>query len=319
MENITCRFCDYQNDPKRLMDFWLDYRAASDVRMYPTIWRIRLLLTSRVWEPEKDTQIWENTSGQLIGFAMLWRRHQTSPYVVLDSFIHPKFVTQGIVRAVLEWGNNRANDMAKGQEGEFSVYVSGLSQHDFSANFLGQYGYTIVPPNPEGHNVYFAKPLLNALSAPSLPAGYEIRKLQNVAELEACQAISGFAKVNSRHLKELLDSEEYCHFAVLNPDDEFVAYCECSVCRAEWKRTNQRIGWIDYVETRPERQKKGLGRAALSAGLLKLRELGAETAMLVTINTNIPAVALYNRTGFDSVEVMEYPSYQKQIVIPKTE
>lgn len=78
MKNITSRPCDYLKDQKRLIDFLLDYRVAFDVRLYPTIWRIRLLLTSRVWNQGKDTRIWENESGQIIGFVMLWSRQPTS-------------------------------------------------------------------------------------------------------------------------------------------------------------------------------------------------------------------------------------------------
>ncbi len=318
MENITSSFCDYQNDKKRLEDFWLDYRAASDVRMYPTIWRIRLLLTSRVWEKEKDTQIWEDASGQIIGFVMLWRRQLRSSYIVLDSFVHPKFATREVVQAMLQWGDSRANEIAKRHEGEFPVYAAGFSQYDFSATLLKKYGYSIIPPNLDEHDVYFAKPLQNEILVPILPSGYEIRKLQDIDDLEAYQALYGFAKVNPHHQKELIESNEYSHFVVINSGGEFVAYCECSICRSEWERTNQRIGWIDYVETRPEQRKKGLGQAALSAGLLQLQEWGAETAMLITINTNIPAVTLYNRTGFESVGILEYPSYQKQIAVLKT-
>jgi ribosomal protein S18 acetylase RimI-like enzyme len=47
-----------------------------------------------------------------------------------------------------------------------------------------------------------------------------------------------------------------------------------------------------------------------------LKELGADTAMLVTINTNTPAVAFYNKTGFESISIKEYPSYEKQIPFP---
>lgn len=317
MENITSRPCDYQRDLQRLMNFWLKCRAASDVRRYPTLWRIRLLLTSRVWIPEKDTHIWENKSGQIIGFAMLWRRYQTSPYIVLDGYVHPEFVTQEIVRTVLQWGDNRAKEIAQGQEDDFLVYVTGLSQYEGSANLLEKAGYVIVPPNPEGRDVYFSKPLQNKIEAPLLPSGYEIRKLQNIDDLEAYQALYGFAKVNPYHQKELIESDEYSHFVIVNSSGEFSAYCECSICRSEWKRTNQRIGWIDYVETRPEQQKKGLGRAALSAGLLQLQGWGAEIAMLITIDTNIPAVTLYIRSGFDRVELSEYPSYQKQITVLK--
>jgi mycothiol synthase len=316
MKNISSRSCDYHKDQKRLIDFWLDYRAASDVRMYPTIWRIRLLLTSRVWNQEKDTQIWENESGQIIGFAMLWSRQPTSSYIVLDSFVHPKFATAELLSVILKWGNLRANDIAKGQETALTVYVTGFSQYDFSASLLKQNGYTLLPPNPAEHNVYFAKPLQNGISLPPVPSGHKIRKLQGTDGLGSYQALYGFSRVNPIHQKELIESNEYCHLVVVNPEGEFVAYCECSVCYAEWEKTGQRIGWIDYIETKPDQQKKGLGRAVLTAGLLQLQEFGADTAMLITINTNTPAVTLYDKTGFEIAEIKEYPSYEKQIPFP---
>ena len=316
MENITSRSCDYHREQKKLMDFWLDYRAASDVRMYPTIWRIRLLLSSRVWNQEKDTQLWENETGQIIGFAMLWSRQPASSYIVLDSFAHPKFANNELLSEILNWGDLRVNEIAKEQETSLTVYVTGFSQYDFSASILKQRNYTLFPPNPDEHNVYFAKTLQNGIQSPSIPAGYEIRKLQGSDDIEAYQALHGFSKVNSLHQKELIESKEYCHLVMINSDGEFVAYCECSVCHAEWEKTNQRIGWIDYVETKSEQQKNGLGRAVLTAGLVQLKELGADIAMLVTINTNTPAVALYNKTGFEIVEIKEYPSYEKQIPFP---
>lgn len=316
MENITSRPCDYHGDQQRLIDFWLDYRAASDVRAYPTIWRICLLLTSRVWNQEKDTQIWENESGQIIGFAMLWSRQLASSYIVFDTFVHPKFAGNELLSAILNWGNLRVNEIAKEQETALTVYVTGFSRYDFSTSLMKRYGYTLFPLNPDEHNVYFAKSLQNDISLPIVPAGHEIRKLQGIDSLASYQVLYGFSKVDPLHQKELIESKEYCHLVMVNSDGEFLAYCECSVCYAEWERTNQRIGWIDYVETKPEQQKKGFGRAILTAGLQQLKEFGADVAMLVTINTNTPAVALYNKAGFESVAIKEYPSYEKQIPSP---
>ena len=313
MKNISSRSCDYHKDLKRLMDFWLDYRAAFDIRMYPTIWRIRLLLTSRVWNQERNTQIWENESGQIIGFAMLWSRQPASSYIVFDSFIHPKFASNELLSAILNWGDLRVNEIVKEQETPLSVYITGFSQYDFSENILKQRDYISLPPNPDEHNVYFGKPLQNEIPLPTVPTGYEIRKLQGTDDLQAYQALYGFSKVNPLHQKELMESKEYCHLVMVNPDGEFVAYCECSACCAEWERSNQKIGWLDYIETKPEQRQKGFGRAILLAGLLQLQEMGADIAMLVTINTNAPAVTLYNKIGFEIVAIKEYPSYKKQL------
>jgi ribosomal protein S18 acetylase RimI-like enzyme len=47
-----------------------------------------------------------------------------------------------------------------------------------------------------------------------------------------------------------------------------------------------------------------------------LKELGADIAMLITINTNTPTVNLYNKNGFEVVAIKEFPSYEKQIPFP---
>lgn len=315
--NITSRFCNYQKDKKSLMDFWLDCRAASDVRRYPTIWRSRLLLTSRVWDHEKDTRILEEPSGKIVGLAMLWRRQATSPYIVLDCFVHPMDATDDLLLSMLQWGDQRVHDIAEEQKSSFPVYAFGFSQHNFPANIMEQHGYAPLAQNPDDQNVYFAKPLKSEIPNPVLPAGYRIRHLQSVDDLESYQALFGFSKVNPLHRRELLESDEYFHLVVVDPINEFAAYCECSACFAEWERTNQRIGWIDYIETRPEQQKKGLGRAILLAGLLQLQKTGADIAMLVTTNTNISAISMYKKTGFVDAEIKEYPSYQKQILYLK--
>jgi ribosomal protein S18 acetylase RimI-like enzyme len=313
VKNITSRCCDYQKEQKRLINFWLDYRTASDVRAYPTIWRIRLLLTSRVWEPEKDARIWEDASGQITGFAMLWRRQPTLPYIVLDVFSHPAFADKGIFLEMLKWGTLRAHEIATEQKMPLTIYANGFSRYNFTDSLLQQSGYTALPPNPDEHNVYFARSLQNEILIPSLPPGYSLRALQESDDLESYQSLYGFAKVSPLHQKELIESDEYRHLIIVNPAGEFVAYCECSICRAEWQITNQRIGWIDYIETRAGQQKIGLGHAILSAGLSQLQEWGADLAMLITVSTNTPAVNLYKKTGFECVEVLEYPAYQKQI------
>lgn len=313
MGKITARSCDYQKDKERLFDLLLAYRVATDVRRYPTVWRVRLLLTSRVWAPPKDSRIWQNALGEAIGFAMLWRRQPTSPYIVLDTFAHPAFAAEDLLWAMLQWGNQRANDIVAEQKMLLTVYTSGFPQSTITDYLLNHFGFVPTPSNPDEHNVYFARPLQTEIPIPALPPGYMIRQLRETDDLESYQSLVGFAGVNPAHQRELLASDEYCHLVVVNPGGEFMAYCECSICRAEWKITNYRIGWVDYVETRAEQQKQGFGRAALLAGLRQLQAWDADTAMLITVNTNAPAVGLYNKTGFERVDISELPIYEKQL------
>ena len=310
---ITSRFCEYEKDQELLTDFLLAYRSATDIRMYPTIWRVRLLLTSRVWEPRKDTRIWQNKTGQIVGFVMLWRRRETSPYLVLDGFVHPEFVTKEQLMVMFEWGNERAKKIGLEQGKEVTVFANSFHQDVVAEQLQTEFGYMPIAPNPDEHNVYLSKALDKEVSISSLPENRMIQRLQGVNDLEQYQSLYSFTQVNPAHQKELVESDEYSHLIVVNQNGEFMAYCECSICRAEWEITNSRIGWIDYVETNPNHQRRGLGQVALWAGLAQLREWGADTAMLITVSSNVPALKLYDKIGFEPVQITEPLRYRQQI------
>jgi ribosomal protein S18 acetylase RimI-like enzyme len=304
---MITRACNYAADLPSLINLLIAHRAATDARRYPTVWRMRLLLTSRVWDAINDTRVWENESGQMIGFAMLWRRYPTSPYMALEVFTDP---AHDLSSAIVEWAILRGGQIARDRGEALPLYASGSIFH---AETMSRFGFTITPPDPINKDVYCIRSLTDQLPEPALPNGFAIRKLTSVDDLIAYQNMSGFAKVNPDHQKELIASDEYAHWIVVTDNGEFAAYCECSICRAEWEIDGRRIGWIDYVETRDAFKQQGLGRAILIAGLRQLQAWGAETALLATINSNAPAMKLYERMGFEMLEMEEYPAYEKRI------
>ena len=309
----TSRPYHAQLDRDRLTELLLAYRLAGDVRLYPTIWRVRLLLSSRVWEPEHDTRLWEDRLGQLAGFAMLWRRRPDSPYLVLDPFFHPAFLSGELVNEMTGWGVERADAIALQQKGPLTLYAADFPQRLYPDSPYPGLGFAPIAPNPQEHDLYFVRSLPAEPPAPLLPPGFAIQTLKRAEDLEAYQALYGFAKVNPEHQRELLSSDEYAHLVLSDPGGNYVAYCECSTWRAEWQGGRPKSGWIDYIETHPEHQRRGLGRAILSAGLARLREWGADSARLVTITTNTPAVQLYHSAGFEIEALVEPQTYEKQI------
>ena len=312
----TARPCNYADDRSGLGDLWLAYRIATSVDLYPTIWRLRLLLTSRVWDPAVDTRIWEDAAGRMIGFAMLWRRRRESPYLVLERFVHPACVTGELAQTLLAWGIERAHSIAAEQAMPLTLFTTRLHSNLCPDDRPELCGLIQSAPDPQ-YNVYFARSLREELPSVTLPAGYTIRHLGDGDELDAYQDLYDFAAVSPHHLRELLASDEYGHLvaveAPVGQGETFQAYCEVSICRAEWRLGGGRIGWIDYVGTRPEKQRRGLGRAILLAGLHTLSAWGADSARLVTVSTNTPAIQLYHATGFHRVDAVELPVYEMRI------
>lgn len=289
------------------------YRAAIDLRSYPTVWRVRLLLTSRVWDKEKDMRLWENENGEIVGLAFLWRRWPTSPYVVLEQIIHPILVTRRLATSMLRWGCLRTQELVNTQQSPLPVYTTGFAPFIFQDKHLIDAGFQPIPDNPDEHNVYLERSLQEQLPPLSPPPGIEVRPLQGWEEVDTYRAVFDFASVSDQHLKEQIESDEYQQIVVVNAQGEFAAYCECSICRQEWDATGERLGWIDYVETHPRHQRQGLGYSALLAGMAQLQAWGAQQIMLTTISSNFPALSLYNKAGFKTVEVHHAHGYQKEI------
>jgi ribosomal protein S18 acetylase RimI-like enzyme len=314
MMEVTERPYLSHQDQANLIDILLAYRMATGVQIYPTIWRTRLLLSSRVWDSAHDSRVWEDTSGQMLGFSMLWRRKREDTYLVLDRFVQPDLATDKLVEIMLAWGVQRVKLIAEEKKTAITLYAAQIAPTILPHDHFVSHGFSPVAPNPEQHNVYFARSLATAVPSSHLPNEYEIRPLQS-NEIQAFQTIYDFATVNPEHLQETLASDEYEHLVVINPEGALVAYCEFSICRAEWRRSGQKIGWIDYVGTIPEQQQKGLGKAVLLASLQRLQNWGAETVQLVTVNTNTPAIILYHATGFSPLHVLEPTRYKKRIRI----
>jgi ribosomal protein S18 acetylase RimI-like enzyme len=311
--NITNRPYVEQVDQAQVEDLVLAFRVATRVDIYPTIWRFRLLLTSRVWEPDQDVRVWEDRSGHIIGFAMLWRRQPDDDYVVLDQFVHPFYKHEALFEEILAWAIQRTQILATQQIRPIRISVNALDP--VIDKYLARFGFAPVPTDFEQHNIYFICSLGEILPSPVLPAGYVIRPMHGLDELKVYHSLFEFSAVNEQFEQILLASDEYSHFVVVSPSGQLVSYCEFSICRREWEQCGQRIGWIDYIGTAPEQRQQGLGRAILLASLQQMQTWGADTVMLITVNVNTPAVRLYNSTGFIANDIQEPLWYTKQIII----
>jgi ribosomal protein S18 acetylase RimI-like enzyme len=310
--NVLARPCDYARDIERVIALLLNYRTAASLHdTYPHPWRLRLLLSSRVWDAVQDSRIWEDANGRPAAFAMLWRRRPTSPYLALERFVDPASVTDELVAATWQWATERAQAIAQELGEPLTMYAARLATAVYPNDQLEAYGFTPRLPDPDAQGVYFARPLAGDIPTPALPPGYLIRPLQSTAELAAYEELYDFTAVHPHHRQETFNSDEYGHLVAVADTGQFVAYCEYAFCRAEWAQSGRRRGWIEYLGVRPEKRRQGLGRAALLAGLRQLQAAGVETALLGTMSSSQSAVKLYETTGFTRLATVETTAYEK--------
>ena len=101
------------------------------------------------------------------------------------------------------------------------------------------------------------------------------------------------------HRDEAALSERMIFF--FNRDLSGAKRAECIATATAWyDDENQRPEWgrVHWVAVHPDYQGRGLGKAAVTSTMRRLKELGYSKAFLDTSTGRVPAVNLYLRVGF---------------------
>lgn len=150
------------------------------------------------------------------------------------------------------------------------------------------------------------------LVRPAIHEGYSLR-MTCPDDTDDCQRIAGLLNAAfGRTFHNALEYQNFCKLApcfrreldlvAVAPDGSFAAYAGIP-----YDETNRR-GIFEPVCTHPDHQRRGLGKALMQAGLLRLKAMGAVDA---TVDTGdmIPANRLYDSLGF--TEAYQGFSWQK--------
>ncbi len=139
------------------------------------------------------------------------------------------------------------------------------------------------------------------LETPHVAPGYSIRTTRS-QEIADCQGIADL--LNAAFGRTTHTAAEYQAFTRLAPsfrdDLDFVAVAANGVIAAyvgvAYDEEN-RMGIFEPVCTHPDHLRRGLARALMQEGLLRLREVGARDVVVGT-GDMIPANRLYDNIGF---------------------
>ncbi len=281
-------------DQEAVRALLLDWRVAGHLDRYPTLWRLGVYLTSRLWKPERNAHVWLDQYRNIVGFALLWQRAADTRWRALERIIHPGLTTSSLAIEMREWAEERVRAITAEHMTALALGISACEDDEQALVEVRGAGYEAS----YGYSLYMARDLGDLLPMSSLPSGFSIRPLAGEHELAEYDALYDFTAVTPEHRRELLHAPEYLHLVAVAPGGRFVAYCECSYWRMEWECGGRRIAWIDYVGTHPDVQRQGLGAALLLAGMHWMQMHGAERAMLLTSSTNLEAQSLYEKLGF---------------------
>jgi hypothetical protein len=221
---------------------------------------------------------------------MLWRRKRKARNIVLEYFFDPNLTERRLLDQILEWSIERASAIGSSLDTPMRLYAGEhnlitLAQADFS-----NYGFTRSKVEAKRKTFLLIRELSEPILPAPAPAGFTLESLSLTSDLETYADLYSFTDVSPEFRKELLARDEYIHLVLTDSVDDLVAFCEYSDSRAEWERGAEKLGWIDYVGTRGDQAGQCFGALLLTQDLGDQKAKGAETAMLVTISDNHPAM-----------------------------
>ncbi len=116
-------------DRNRVLGLLNDYRAAGHVFCEPHLWRFLMLVSSRLWKPEREAQIWTDPAGRIAAFAMLNSREPNGANFGLEHMIQPDLTREPESQTVLQdmilsWATSHLQQTALNQQQELTLYIS---------------------------------------------------------------------------------------------------------------------------------------------------------------------------------------------------
>jgi len=289
-------------DADRALDALLVQRAGGRPDCYPTMYRLRMLLISRLWSPERNAHVWSDSEGRLWGCALLLQGRPDSPRFELACITHPRAPDTLLADRMLPWARARGQEIAEERAAPIMLEHEVGDHEAATIALLVCHGFTPLTAQA----LYMARPLDTPLPEPVPAASFTIRALAGRDEVDAYLALYNQVSMplSRTHRLALMDTPDHSpalDLVAVEPDGVLTAFCECSISKREWRTGERQAGWIDHVGTRPAMQGRGLGRAITLAGLQRLQASGADMALLATHSANARAQRLYEHLGFKTV------------------
>lgn len=290
-DDFTARAYQSEADYDLMRGLLVESLARGGLPVYATIgnldwWRVA------EDDPRSIAQshLWFDAFGRLVAFA--WPIEGQ-----VDILVHPD--TPPLHAIALAW--SEAHFRQQSAEGEAAPWVAWAFTRDAARlAALVARGYR----RTERGLVLYTQPVPDPAPPPVLPAGYTVRAVQGVAEVEKRVAVQQAAFESTWMTAERHDrvrnSPTYrpeLDIVVVAPEGEFAAFALL------WYDEANRLGVFEPLGVSVAYQRLGLGRAVIAEGLRRLAALGARVACVETGIQHQPARRLYEGAGFTLLDV----------------
>jgi ribosomal protein S18 acetylase RimI-like enzyme len=272
------------SDLHALIQLLSEQRSRNSVQRWHVgdlIWRT---FYSSLFDPTENVRLWHTENGNLVGFG--WR--YSSSAVDLYS------ADVALLPEMIAW--------AQACAGDEPLYVVTLDWNEAEIAVLEASGFAAEP----AYAVHLRRKLRGEISRSVLPAGFILRPLAGVAEVEARallhrQAFDSNA-VTDEGYHNVIRAPLYqpeLDLVIVAPDGRLAAFCLC------WLDEPNKVGLFEPVGAHPDFRRMGLARAVMLEGLRRMQARGMESAIITSIADNTASRTLYNGLGFTELESHE--------------
>jgi mycothiol synthase len=245
-----------------------------------------------IFDPHANIRVWED-DGELLGFAWFSPPHEVVPQA------HPRlWGDAGLLDEMLAWGKHRAREAGR-KEGDKQTLQTWCLENDAQRlALLAERGFA----RDDFHMLHMQRDLSEPIPDLVPPEGAVVRHVGGEDEwqerVETHREVWHPSKVTLEAYRRLRAAPIYraeLDLVAAAPDGTFASYCIC------WLDSANRTGEFEPVGTRPAFRRRGIGKAVTHEGLRRLREHGAQTALVYSIGHSEPARKLYEAAGFQVV------------------
>lgn len=237
------------------------------------------------------TRLWQH-QGKVVGFAFV------DDYNIIRFEIEDEHFSTQLESEIIAWGITCVQQRNTETDRKHSLAASFNSDNTWQIAMLERFGFV----RTTFRTLQYSRSLSEPITVHPLPPGFSLRCVAGEHEVEAIvslhHAAFGTEKMKVEHRLAIMHAPLYereLDLVAVAPNRELAAYC---ICRVEDTIDSKKVGFTDQIGTHPLYQRRGLGKAMVTAGLQGLKERGVSIAQLSTGSNNIPMQRLAKSLGF---------------------
>src|SRR5579872_744353 len=254
-------------------------------------------LSSPALQDERNTRVWIDTDGKMLGFAA-WQIY----WAALDYFVLPGRHQQTIETGIFSWAMERFRELDAERGRPMPYWVEYRDDDIERQRVMEAHGFLL---DDDYQYVHMSNPLTEPLPEPTLPDGFTIRPFAGEQE------VSGYVELHRAAFESTsmtcdwrlrtLHMPQYqpeLDIVAVAPDGSLAGFC------VGWLNAERYTGQVEPLGVHPRFHHMGIGRALLLESLRRFKAHGANSVLVETESDRNIARNAYEAVGFQPIHTI---------------